>query len=53
MMAREYGPVETELSLRPYRETDKVLSTGKVMFRTDEWDRTYFPHVMTGDSIRD
>lgn len=46
MMAREYGPVEIELSLRPYRETDKVLSTGKVMFRTDEWPDELASHLV-------
>ena len=35
-----------QLSTRAYRPTDTVLEAGKVMLRTDEWDRTYFPHVM-------
>ena len=30
----------------PYRDTDRVLSWGKVLFRPDEWDREYFPHVI-------
>jgi hypothetical protein len=36
---------EVELSLRPYRPTDKLMQRGKVLFRTDEWDRRHFPHV--------
>ena len=36
---------EVELSLRPYRPTDKLIQRGKVLFRTDEWDRRHFPHV--------
>lgn len=30
---------------RAYREGDQVLEWGKVLFRPDEWDRKYFPHV--------
>jgi hypothetical protein len=37
---------EVELSNRGYRPTDTVLEWGKVLFRTDEWDRQYFPHVL-------
>jgi hypothetical protein len=35
-----------ELSTRPYRSGDKLLEYGKVLFRLDEWDRKYFPHVV-------
>ena len=31
----------------PYRLEDKALDYGKALFRTDAWDRQYFPHVMT------
>lgn len=31
----------------PYRKTDRVFSWGKVLFRTDDWDREYFPHVVS------
>lgn len=31
---------------RAYREGDQVLEWGKVLFRPDEWDREYFPHVL-------
>jgi hypothetical protein len=37
---------EVEVKSRAYRPTDTILSIGKILFRTDEWDRTYFPHVM-------
>jgi|tagenome__1003787_1003787.scaffolds.fasta_scaffold12943338_1 hypothetical protein len=36
---------EVELSTRAYRPTDTVISWGKVLLRTDEWDRQHFPHV--------
>ena len=42
---------EVELSTRPYRPTDTVFSWGKVLFRTDEWDRKYFPHVFDDDEL--
>jgi hypothetical protein len=41
----EFGASEVAVSLRPYRPTDTVISTGKVLFRADDWDRTHFPHV--------
>ncbi|HVT23470.1 MAG TPA: hypothetical protein VHD95_02495 [Rhizomicrobium sp.] len=44
------GPVdlgEVELSSRPYRTNDKLIEFGKVLFRTDEWDRQYYPHVLS------
>jgi hypothetical protein len=37
---------EVELSTRPYRPTDRLLQRVKVLFRTDEWDRQHFPHVL-------
>jgi hypothetical protein len=30
----------------PYHPSDKVLEWGKVLFRTDDWDREHYPHVM-------
>ena len=39
---------EVEVSSVPYRPDDKLLEFGKVSFRTDDWDRQYFPHVMAG-----
>lgn len=40
--------MESELDVcsRAYREGDRVLDYGKVLFRTDEWDRQYYPAVM-------
>ena len=40
---------EVALSTRPYRPTDKLMQRGKVLFRTDEWDRRHFPHVFDSD----
>ena len=39
---------EVPLSAIAYNAADKVLLTGRVLFRPDEWDQTYFPHVMGG-----
>ncbi len=42
------GPDEgsdIQLSTRPYRPDDKILEYGKVLFRLDEWDKQYYPHV--------
>lgn len=38
--------VDVELAERLYRPSDKVLATGKILFRTDEWDRQHYPHVL-------
>jgi len=43
------GPIgmgEVEVCSLPYRADDKVLEYGQVLFRTDEWDKQYFPHVI-------
>ena len=41
------GPFsEIETADRPYRSDDKLLTSGKILFRTDAWDTEYFPHVM-------
>lgn len=37
---------EVPLSAIPYNADDRVLLNGKVLFRRDEWDLKYFPHVM-------
>jgi hypothetical protein len=37
---------EVGVSNRPYRDGDTVIEWGKVMFRTEEWDARYFPHVL-------
>jgi hypothetical protein len=41
-----YEGSEVRLSAKAYRPTDTIIHTGKIYFRTDEWDRTHFPHVM-------
>lgn len=37
---------EVPLSAIPYNSDDRVLLNGKILFRPDEWDLKYFPHVM-------
>jgi hypothetical protein len=37
---------ELEVSTRAYDPTDTVIEYGKVLFRKDEWDRLYYPHVL-------
>lgn len=39
-----WTPEKVGLSQIPYR--GKVLDSAKFLFRTDDWDRTHFPHVM-------
>ncbi|SLN56960.1 hypothetical protein ROA7450_02955 [Roseovarius albus] len=41
----DYG-MDCAVSEIPYRETDRVFTWGKILFRPDDWDREYFPHVM-------
>jgi hypothetical protein len=41
---------DVEVSTRAYRPTDNVLAYGKVLFRSDEWDRSSFPHVLGDDA---
>jgi len=36
---------DIQVSTRPYRPDDKILEYGKVLFRPDEWDKQYYPHV--------
>ena len=42
-----WSGAEIDLSLKGYRPNDKIISSAKVLFRMDDWDREYFPHVMT------
>jgi len=37
---------EIQISTRAYQADEKIIQYGKVLFRTDEWDRKYFPHVL-------
>jgi hypothetical protein len=44
-----FGPAEigeVEVSSLRYRSNDRILEYGKVYFRTDAWDREFFPHVL-------
>lgn len=47
-----FGPEElggeVPVQSRPYCEGDRIIEWGKVLFRTDEWDARYFPHVLDG-----
>ena len=38
---------ELTLSTIPYQPTDDVVEYGKVLFRTDEWDKQFFPQVIS------
>jgi hypothetical protein len=37
---------ELPLAAIPYRDGDKCLEHGKILFRPDDWDREHFPHVL-------
>lgn len=41
-----YEGAEVQLKANPYRPTDTIIHSAKVLFRTDDWDQTYFPHVL-------
>ena len=43
--------VESDLPARDrrYGSGDEIMDWGKVLFRLDEWDREYYPHVMDDD----
>ncbi len=36
---------EVELTSKPYDPDDKIVEYAKVLFRPDEWDRQYYPHL--------
>jgi len=40
------APGDVAVSSRPYRPDDKILEWGKVLFRTDVWDKEHYPHVL-------
>jgi hypothetical protein len=41
--------MEVPLEMRAYVPAEETaVSHVKLMFRTDEWDEKYFPHVMAG-----
>jgi hypothetical protein len=41
---------DIQVSTRPYNPDDRIVEEAKVLFRTDEWDRQYFPHVLDPES---
>jgi hypothetical protein len=40
-----YDTAEIELSGIAYGSADVIIDAAKVLFRPDEWDQQYFPHV--------
>ena len=46
LASSEISDAEILLSTTPYRPSDKIVSIGKVLYRTDEWDKHYYPHVL-------
>ena len=39
---------EVPVQNRAYQDGDQIIEWGKVLFRPDEWDMRYFPHVLQG-----
>jgi len=37
---------EVRLGRNAYRPSDKIIGAATILFRTDEWDRQYYPHVL-------
>ena len=35
---------------KPYADDDTINAWGKVLFRPDDWDAEYFPHVLDPES---
>jgi hypothetical protein len=35
-----------KLSSNAYRPSDKIIGAAKILFRTEEWDRQYYPQVL-------
>ena len=52
-----FGPEELDgevpVQIQPYQEGDRVIEWGKVLYRPDEWDAQYFPHVLGGTGRSD
>jgi hypothetical protein len=40
----DFGEVLVQTT--PYVPGDRIFEYGKVLFRTDDWDKIYFPHVI-------
>ncbi|ESQ75091.1 hypothetical protein [Asticcacaulis sp. AC402] len=41
------GATDVILGAVPYHAADTVVENGKVLLRPDDWDREFYPHVMT------
>jgi hypothetical protein len=41
-----FGDAEVKVRANAYRPTDEIINSAKVLFRTDEWDRRYYSHVL-------
>ena len=44
-----FGPSEhdeVQVRSRAYKPGDTLIEYGKVLFRPDEWDERYYPHVL-------
>ena len=41
-----WGDAEVRLGRNAYRPSDKIIGLAKILFRTDEWDRQYYPNVL-------
>jgi len=39
---------EVPLRTKAYRPGDKIIESGKILFRPDKWDAEHFPHVLEG-----
>lgn len=40
---------EVDLQAKAYEPGDTVIEYAKVLFRPDEWDRQYYPHLFDGE----
>jgi len=41
-----YKGAEVEMSSVPYNDGDTIFGSGKVFFRTEDWEKQFFPHVV-------
>ena len=49
LFAPEWGAPHGVLSLKSYSEDAATAGHFKVLFRPDDWDRKYYPHLMDLD----
>jgi hypothetical protein len=40
------GAIDLEMQDLAYRPNDTIVDNAKILFRPDDWDRGYFPHVL-------